>query len=234
MKLDTAVVLAGGSGSRLKPLTNDIPKGMIDVCGKPLLQWVIEWLRDNGVMHVVLGVAYLKEKIIEYFGNGRKFGIDIAYSVHTVDGGTGEGFRLAISRYVDRDVFFAMNSDQLSNLNLSDVAEFHLKHNAIATMVITNPRCPYGHVQVDDGCNAIGFVEKPPCLHAFCNAGIYVFNKEVLNHLPDKGNIEETTFPILAKRRQLKAYPFKGFFITVNTHKDLVIAEQELTKWESK
>lgn len=234
MRLDTAVVLAGGPGTRLKPFTNDLPKGMIYLCGKPMLQWVIEWLQDNGIAHVVFGVAYLKEKIIEYFGDGRKLGIDIKYSVHTVDGGTGEGFRLAISRYVNRDVFFAMNSDQLTNLNLGDVAEFHLKHNVMATMVVTNPRCPYGHVQVDDGYNAIGFIEKPPCLHAFCNTGIYVFNKEILNHLPGKGNIEETAFPILAKKRQLKVYPFKGSFITVNTHKDLAIAEQELARWESK
>jgi NDP-sugar pyrophosphorylase family protein len=207
---------------------------MIEVHGKPLLQWVIEWLRDNEITQVVLGVAYLKEEIIKYFGDGRKLGIDIKYSVHTVDGGTGEGFRLAISRHVNCNVFFAMNSDQLTNLNLSDVAEFHLKRKAIATMVVTNPRCPYGHIQVDDGCNAIGFMEKPPCLHAFCNTGIYIFNKQILQHLPQKGNIEETTFPALAKKRQLKVYPFKGFFITVNTYKDLSTAEQELTRWKNK
>jgi NDP-sugar pyrophosphorylase family protein len=234
MKVNTAIVLAGGPGTRLKPLTNDLPKAMIEVHGKPLLQWVIEWLQDNEITQVILGVAHLKEKIIEYFDDGREFGINIKYSVHTIDGGTGEGLRLAISRYVNCDVFFAMNSDQLTDLNLSNVVNFHLKHNPIATMVVTNPRCPYGHIQVDDGYNAIGFVEKPSCLHAFCNAGIYVFNKEILHHLPEKGNVEETTFPILAQKRQLKTYPLKGFFATVNTHKDLAMAEQELTKWESK
>ena len=234
MKVDTAIVLSGGLGNRLRPLTEDTPKGMILIRGKPMLELVMSWLRDNGVKEVILGVAYLKEKIIEYFGNGEKFGVNIKYSIHSVDGGTNEGFRLAISRYIHADVFFAMNGDQLTNLNLGDVAQFHLKHNVMATMVVTNPRCPYGHVQVDDGYNAIGFIEKPPCLHAFCNTGIYVFNKEILNHLPDKGNIEETAFPILAKKRQLKVYPFQGFFTTVNTQKDLTTAEQELARWESK
>lgn len=234
MKVDTAIVLAGGPGTRLKPLTNDLPKAMIEVHRKPLLQWIIEWLRDNEVTHIILGVAYLRAKIIEYFGDGRKFGIDIKYSVHTVDGGTGEGFRLAISRYINCNVFFAMNSDQLTNLNLSKVAEFHLKNNATATMVVTNPHCPYGHIQVDDKSNAIGFMEKPPCLHAFCNTGLYVFNKQILPHLPEKGNIEETTFPALAKKRQLKVYPYKGLFTTVNTYKDLTTTEQELTRWKSK
>ena len=77
MKVDTAVILAGGSGDRLKPLTNDLPKGMVEVYGKPLLQWIIEWLRDNKVTQIVLGVAHKKEKIINYFGDGKNFGVDL-------------------------------------------------------------------------------------------------------------------------------------------------------------
>lgn len=234
MKIDTAVVLAGGPGNRLRPLTEDIPKGMVMIYGKPLLEQIIDWLRDNGVKEVILGVSYLKEKIMEYFGNGETFGVRIKYSLHSVDGGTDEGFLLAISRYVNTNVFFALNGDQLTNLDLSDVADFHVRHNAIATMVVTNPQCPYGHIQVDDKSNAVGFMEKPHCLHAFCNTGIYVFNKQILQYLPEKGNIEETTFPSLAKKSQLKVYPFKGLFITVNTHKDLATAEQELMRWKSK
>jgi len=229
MKVDTAVVLAGGLGTRLRPLTEDIPKAMVMIKGRPLLEWIIEWLRGNGVKQIVLGVAYLKEKIIKYFGNGEAFGVNIKYSIHSVDGGTGEGFRLAISRCIDTDVFFAMNGDQFTNLNLSDVAEFHLKHNAIATIVVTNPQCPYGHIQVNER-DAIGFMEKPPCLNAFTNTGIYVFNRKILQYLPEKADIEKTTFPMLARERQLKVYPFQGFFVTVNTYKDLVVAEQELGK----
>lgn len=90
MKIDTAVVLTGGPGTRLKPLTNDFPKGMVEICGKPLLQWIIEWLQAEGVRNVILGVAHLKEKIIEYFGNGARFGLNISYSVHSVEGGTSE------------------------------------------------------------------------------------------------------------------------------------------------
>src|SRR3990170_7847841 len=126
MKIDTAAVLAGGQGDRLKPLTNGLPKGMVEICNKPLLQWIIEWLRNNDVREIILGVAHLKEKIIDYFGDGTKFGVNIRYSVHTVEGGTSEGFRLAISRYVDRDVFFAMNGDQITDLNLNDLANFHV------------------------------------------------------------------------------------------------------------
>jgi NDP-sugar pyrophosphorylase family protein len=228
MKIDTAVVLAGGQGDRLKPLTNGLPKGMVEVCNKPLLQWVIEWLRNNDIKEIVLGVAYLKEKIIDYFGDGTKFDVNIRYSVHTVKGGTGKGFRLAISRYVDRDVFFAMNGDQITDLNLNDLANFHMKSDSVATMAVANLYCPYGHVKIDDEHDVAGFVEKPVCLHMLCNTGIYVFNREILHYLPNRGDIERTAFLTLAKSHRLKAYPYNGLFVTINTYKDLIDVERRL------
>lgn len=228
MKIDTAVVLAGGQGDRLKPLTNGLPKGMVEVCNKPLLQWIIEWLRNNDVREIVLGVAYLKEKIIDYFGDGTKFDVNIRYSVHTVGGGTGKGFRLAISRYVDRDVFFAMNGDQITDLNLNDLANFHMNSDSVATMVVANLRCPYGHVKIDDEHNVAGFVEKPVCLHMSCNTGIYVFNRGILHYLPNRGDVEKTAFLTLAKSHRLKTYPYNGLFVTINTHKDLIDVERQL------
>lgn len=227
MKIDTAVVLAGGQGDRLKPLTNDIPKAMVEIKNKPLLQWIVEWLRNNNVKEIVLGVAHLKEKIMDYFGDGARFGVNIRYSVHTVEGGTAEGFRLAISRYVDRDVFFALNGDQITSIDLNDLASFHLKGNSIATMVVAHLRCPYGHVEIDDKHNVVGFVEKPVCLHMSCNTGIYVFSREILKYLPDTGDIEKTAFLSLSKSDLLKAYPYNGLFVTVNTHKDLVEVKKQ-------
>jgi NDP-sugar pyrophosphorylase family protein len=228
MKIDTAVVLAGGQGDRLKPLTNGLPKGMVEINNKPLLQWIIEWLRNNDVREIILGVAHLKEKIIDYFGDGTKFGVNIRYSVHTVEGGTSEGFRLAISRYVDRDVFFAMNGDQITDLNLNDLANFHVNSDSVATMAVANLRCPYGHVEIDDEHNVAGFVEKPVCFHMSCNTGIYVFNREILHYLPKKGDVEKTAFLALAKSHLLKAYLYNGLFVTVNTHKDLVEVKRQL------
>jgi NDP-sugar pyrophosphorylase family protein len=228
MKIDTAIVLAGGQGDRLKPLTNGLPKGMVEINNKPLLQWIIEWLRKNDVREIVLGVAHLKEKIIDYFGDGTKFGVNIRYSVHTVEGGTSEGFRLAISRYVDRDVFFAMNGDQITDLNLNDLANFHVNSDSVATMAVANLHCPYGHIEIDDEQNVVGFVEKPVCFHMSCNTGIYVFNREILHYLPKKGDVEKTAFLALAKSHLLKAYLYNGLFVTVNTHKDLVEVKRQL------
>jgi NDP-sugar pyrophosphorylase family protein len=228
MQVNTAVVLAGGPGDRLKPLTNDIPKALVEINRKPLLQWIIEWLRDNGVKEVILGVAHGKDKIINYFGDGTNFGIHITYSVHTVEGGTAGGFRLAISRYVNSDVFFALNGDQITSIDLNDLADFHMKNSSVATMAVANLRCPYGHVEIDDKNNISGFVEKPVCFHMCCNTGIYVFNRKILTYLPESGDIEKTAFMTLARAHLLKAYPYNGLFVTVNTYKDLIEANKQL------
>lgn len=230
LKLDTAVVLAGGAGTRLRPITNSIPKGMVKICGKPLLEWIVDWLVDNEVRNIVFGVAHCKNKIIDYFGDGTRFDVNIKYSVHTVDGGTCEGFRLAIERHVDRDNFFAMNGDQISNLRLADLSSFHLDNGSIATVAINNPRCPYGHVMTNDIDEAIDFIEKPLCPHALCNTGNYVFNRKILGYLPLKGDVEKSTFPVLARKHKLKCYKYTGFFVTVNTYKDLIEARDMLTR----
>jgi len=229
-RIDSAVVLAGGPGTRLKPLTNNLPKSMIKIRGKPLLEWIIKWLGENEIKNVVLGVAYEKDKVMEYFGDGSKFGIKIKYSVHTVEGGTGEGFRLAIGRHIDQEVFYAMNGDQITDLRLKDLGDFHASHNPLATIAVTSPPCPYGNVKTNKEHDIVDFTEKPPCPRMVCSTGIYVFNRDILSHLPVAGDIEKTTFPELAKSRQLKAYQFSGFFVTVNTSKDLCEAEHELMR----
>ncbi len=223
-----AVVLSGGAGVRLRPLTNDIPKGLVKVAGKPLLQWVVEWLRDNGVTDLVIGVAYLKEKVKRYFGDGGKFGVRITYSVHTVEGGTGEGFRLAITRYIDSERFFALNGDQITNLNLRRMCQTHESSRALATVGVVHPRLPFGLVLIGSRGYCKGFLEKPVMDTILCSSGIYVFQKEIVRYLPRTGDVEKTTFPRLASKGRLKAYIHKGSFVTVNSMRELEEADQEL------
>ncbi len=223
-----AVILSGGAGVRLRPLTNDIPKGLVKVAGKPLLQWVVEWLKQSGVSELVIGVAYLREKIMRYFGDGRRFGVKIRYSIHTVKGGTGEGFRLAITRHVDQDSFFALNGDQVTNLSLTSMFRVHGASRALATVGVVHPRLPFGLVLTDSEGYCQGFVEKPMMDNILCSSGIYVFQKEIVRYLPRTGDVEKTTFPRLASKGQLKAYIHKGSFVTVNSMRELEEADQEL------
>jgi NDP-sugar pyrophosphorylase family protein len=224
----TAVILSGGEGVRLRPITHDLPKGLVKVGGKPLLEWVVEWLQKNGVTDLVIGVAYLREKIERHFGNGEKFGVSIRYSVHTVEGGTSEGFRLAISRYVDSPTFFALNGDQITDLGLKAIYNNHVKDRPLASIAVVHPRLPFGLVEIDRKGLCKGFVEKPILNDVFCSMGIYVFDREVLRYLPKTGDVERATFPKLARMNKLKAFKHNGSFVTVNSLRELEEADQIL------
>ncbi len=222
------MVLSGGEGIRLRPITTDLPKGLVRVGGKPLLQWVVEWLRANGVTNVVMGVAYLKEQIMDFFGDGTRFGVEIRYSVHTVPGGTGEGFRLAISRYVDDETFFALNGDQITDLNLPRMLAQHRKRRALSTIAVVHPRLPFGLVRVDRNDYCRGFVEKPLMKDVNISTGIYVFDHGIIGHLPRAGDIERTAFPKLSRVGRIAAFRHAGSFITINSLRELEEAERQL------
>ena len=224
----TAVVLSGGEGIRLRPITADLPKGLVKVGGKPLLQWVVEWLKANGVSNIVMGVAYLKDQIIDFFGDGARFGVSIQYSVHTVPGGTGEGFRLAISRYLDDQTFFALNGDQITDLKLKTMLAKHRKNGPLSTIAVVHPRLPFGLVKVDEQDYCRGFIEKPLLKDVNISTGIYVFEHEIVEHLPRIGDVERTTFPKLSKVGKVGAFRHDGSFITINSLRELENAEKQL------
>lgn len=226
-KIRTGVILVGGVGLRMQPMTLDMPKTMIKLHGKPILYWTLNWLKKYGFKHVVLGVAYRKELIIDYV-KSNSFGLDIDFSVHTEEGETGEGFRLAIERHVRDENFLAMNGDELTNLNLNKLVNFHLKNRPIATMVVSPMKSPYGIVEIL-GNDVVGFREKPLLEDKLVSAGIYIFNHEISRYLPKKGALEKTTFPLLAEKRLLKAYKLgeNERWLTINSVKDLNLAEQD-------
>jgi len=227
MSVDTAIVLAGGVGLRLRPLTNHKPKAMVEVAGRPLLDWVLTWLRNNHIRSVVIGVAYRNQSIIDHFGDGSSHGLEIQYSKHTVEGGTAEGFRLAIERYVDDATFVALNGDEITNVKLQALAEFHKTRKAMATIALAPLPSPFGVVELD-GTNVVAFHEKPVIESVYVNVGVYVFQHEMIDYLPLKGDIERTAFPRLASERKLAAYKHDGFWMTINTVKDLTEVEPRL------
>lgn len=229
MPVETAVVLAGGAGLRLRPLTNDRPKAMVEIAGKPLLHWVLAWLRRNEVRRVVIGIAYKGERIVQHFGDGKSLGLRILYSTHTVEGGTAEGFRLAIERHVKDETFLAMNGDELTDVRMQELAHFHNQKKATATVAVSPLRSPFGVVDLD-GSDVVAFREKPRIGSVQVSIGVYTFEHQILDYFPQTGEIEKSVFPRLAAERKLKAYRHEGFWMTVNTLKDLGEAEKELCK----
>ena len=225
--IKTAVILAGGVGLRLRPLTDDSPKAMVLVAGKPLLQWTVEWLRESGIPNIVIGVAYRRQSITDYFQDGRSFGVNVRYSVHSVEGGTAEGFKLAIQRHVRDEQFLAMNGDEIVNIDLKAFAKYHSENGGVVTVAVGPLRSPFGVVELE-GTDIVGFQEKPVLKSHLVSMGTYIFSQEILKFLPDKGDVERTAFPKLASMRKLKAYVHQGFWATVNTMKDLQDLEDQL------
>jgi NDP-sugar pyrophosphorylase family protein len=204
---------------------------MLEVAGKPLLHWILQWLRRNQVRQVVVGVAYRGDRIMEYFGDGESLGLEIKYSTHTVEGGTAEGFRLAMERHVNNETFFALNGDELTSVGLQELAEFHRRQKGTATIAVSHLRSPFGVIDTD-GPNIVAFCEKPIIDSVKVSIGVYVFQNEILDYLPRTGEIERDVFPRLAAEGKLKAYMHNGFWMTVNTAKDLSEAKEELLRGE--
>lgn len=227
-KIKTAVLMVGGASLRMYPLTQDKPKCLVEVRGKPILYWVLNWLKSHGIQNVVLGVAHKKEMIIDYLKNNN-FGLNVITSEHTVEGETGEGFRLAVERHVKDENFIAMNGDELTNLDLPKMIEYHLDNKPLATIAISPLRSPFGIVELWED-SIVGFKEKPILTDKFVSAGVYIFNHRIKSYFPEKGPIEKHTFPLLAEMNVLKAYKLNSNerWVTVNTIKDLAKAEEEL------
>jgi NDP-sugar pyrophosphorylase family protein len=211
-------------------LTDNVPKALVKIRSKPLLEWVIRWLQRNGVRNLVVGVAYEKQKIVDYFGDGSRLGVRIKYSIHTVEGGTAEGFHRAIERYVNDRIFLAMNGDELTNLNVGKLYELHVSSGALATIAVTPFKSPFGLVRLDSNDRVASFEEKATTPSTYVSIGVYAFRREILNYITDRGDIERTTFPFLSRMNKLQGYRHDGFWATVNNLKELQEAEENIER----
>jgi mannose-1-phosphate guanylyltransferase len=229
-KINTAVILVGGAGLRMRPFTEDAPKCMVPINGKPLIHWTLSWLKNYGFKHIVLGVAYHKEVVINYLKDNSQ-GLKIDFSEHTVEGETGEGFRLAISRFVRDEDFLAMNGDEITTLDLSRLEALHLMNKPLATVSVAPMRSPFGILELE-GDDIVCFKEKPIIENMFVSIGLYIFNQKILDFIPLDGSIEKTVFPLLAKKRALKACRLQPeeSWLTINSLKELSVAEKEFAK----
>jgi len=233
MILKSAIILAGGKGTRLEEKTLELPKPLIPVGGKPLLERILEWLRKNGVENVIIGVAYKKEKIKEYFGDGSKFGLNIIYTEHDENGGTEDAFKTAIeSSKIGDENFYAMNGDQITDLQLEGLTNFHLQKNSVATIVSIKLKTNYGIIKTDHEGRITEFQEKHEVPGILMNSGIYVFNKKIKNVLSG-GNIEENAFRKLIKNKSISSFYYDGMWFTVNDKKQLKQAEEMIGKFDS-
>lgn len=228
MILKTAIIIAGGKGTRLEEKTKHIPKPLIPVAGKPILERIINWLKKSGVENIVIGVGYKKEMIKNYFGDGSKFGVNIYYTEHNENGGTEDAFKPAVEKASQlANNFYAMNGDQLVDLSLNKLTEAYFRTKALVIMVTMKLRTDFGMVEIDNQKRITKFREKGNVPNTLMNSGIYIFNKKIKDYL-EKGNIEENAFRKLARDRKLYSYYYDGIWMTINDKRQLKEAEEYL------
>jgi NDP-sugar pyrophosphorylase family protein len=228
--IKNAFILAGGKGTRMRPFTYEIPKALIPVKGKPLLQHILELLRKYEIRDVILSIGYLGHKIKEYFGDGSKFGLCIRYIEEGEELGTAGPLRLVQDSL--KSHFLMLNGDVLSDINLHELVRFHFRNKGLATIALTEVEDVSGFgVAEMKGKKILRFIEKPKVSQSkLINAGIYVLNPKVINYIPKgKAMIEKDVFPKLAKEGKLFGYKFKGQWFDTGTHEAY---EKVIKEWK--
>jgi len=230
------IVLAGGEGKRLKPLTATRPKPMLPVAGKPCIDYVLRSLISSGMHRVVITTAYMAEYLIKQIGDALDYDASLVYSFEDTPAGTAGAVK-RVADFVDGTFIVAMG-DVLADFDAKALVDFHKKSGGIATIALTEVQDPteYGIVGLDDTGRIERFVEKPRREDAFSNlinAGIYVLEKEVLDHIPDKQMFDfgKQVFPLLLKRG-LGVYGRKieGLWMDIGRPSDLLTANLEVVK----
>lgn len=216
-----ALSIAGGRGERLRPLTDNRPKPMVEINGKPIIGYQVDWMRSQGVTDVVFLCGYKGEMIQDYFGDGSAHGITAHYSFEDSPLGRGGALKQGLSLVPDdAESVLVANGDVITNQPLDPMTELHAKSGAIGTMMLVPYPSQYGVVESDDQDVVTQFIEKGS-LPFWINAGVYIFDRQIESLLPDIGDHETTTFQDLAKQGKLSAYHSRMMWTSIESPKDL-------------
>lgn len=218
-----AVILAGGKGTRLRPLTCQIPKPMVPIHGKPFLQHQLELIKSFGINEVLLLVGYLGEQIEEYFDNGSKFGLGIEYSYEDRPLGTGGALKNAEDKL--KKEFLLLNGDTYLPINYRELIDYFHRHSKIETIVIyDNPqKIIPDNVLINEASMVIAYNKKEAKAMTHVDAGAMIFKKKVLDFIPKNlvCSLEEEIFPKLIQVKGLIAFPTSQRFYDLGSFEGL-------------
>ncbi|MEU3017535.1 nucleotidyltransferase family protein [Nocardiopsis sp. NPDC007018] len=222
-----ALILAGGQATRLRPYTDTRPKAMVEVAGRPIVDYQMEWLASHGVEQVVVSCGYKAEVLREHLDQRRE-GPEIILLVEDEPLGRGGALRYAATGLRDPEApYFALNGDVLTWFPLDELTDHHRAKGGLGTLALAQFRTTWGIVDVDADDRVEGFTQSP-LLPVWINAGVYLFEPGLTPLLPVKGDHESSTFPDLAAAGRLAAYRIDGFWRGVDTAKDVKEAGAEI------
>lgn len=217
------VILAGGRGKRLKPITDYVPKPLVPINNVPIIEWQIKYLKKFGVREIIICTGYKTEQIEDYLKSKNNLGVKISFSVEKTPLGTGGAIK-KITKMIKGKTFFVINGDIITNI---DIKKMKNKINAIAAIPL---KTKFGTLQLKDD-KIINFFEKKELSEIFMNAGIYHLSKNILKDLPNKGDIEKTLFPKYAKNNKLHNVKFtKSAWYSIDSFKDIEDCSENIQK----
>ncbi len=218
-----AIILAGGRGTRLKPVTDYVPKPLVPINNIPIIELQIRYLKRFGIKEFIICTGYKTEQIENFFKAKNNLGVKINYSIEKTALGTGGAIKKA-AKLIKEKSFLVINGDVITNI---DIRKLQSKLNSIAIIPL---KTRYGIVEVADD-KIVQFKEKKDINDLWMNAGIYHLSKLILKDLPQKGQIENTVFPKYAKAKKLFNIKFKGvIWYSIDSFKDLEECSRDLGK----
>jgi len=227
-----AVVLAGGMGRQIKSELGDSPKPMAIVNGRPFLEFVLLFLKKNGIENIIISSGYMKAVIESYFGDGKEWKIRIQYTDEDFLRGTAGSVKLA-ENLINDDHFLVVNGDTFHDIPVYNLIEFHLHHDSLVTMALKESMNPekYGAVELLENNQISRFIERGHRDYArLVNTGIYVFNRETLKFIQpdDATSLEKDIFPLLTKLGRLYGYVCDGYFLDIEVPENYEMIKKKL------
>lgn len=216
-----AIIMAGGEGSRLRPLTCDLPKPMVPLMNKPIMEHIIELLKKHGITEIGITLMYLPQKIKDYFGDGSNFGVNLHYFIEDSPLGTAGSVKNA-GKFLD-DTFVVISGDALTDMDLTNAVKFHKEKQSLATLVLYKVDVPleYGVVVTDENGLITRFLEKPSWSEVFsdtANTGTYILEPEALDYfeMGQKFDFSQDLFPLILKdKKPLYGYTVSGYWCDI-------------------
>lgn len=222
-----AVIMAGGLGTRLRPLTEEVPKPMLSVGGRPLMERIIEQLREAGIQQINITTHYKSEKIVEHFGDGSKFGVELNYVPEGRPLGTAGALGLMETL---QEPMLVINGDILTQMNFRAMLAYHQKHKADLTIAVCkyDLNVPYGVVETD-GAFTRSLIEKPS-LSFLVNAGIYLLESSVHHYIPHGQHFDMTDLiqRLLEEKRPVASFPIVEYWLDIGQHADYEQAQEDI------
>jgi NDP-sugar pyrophosphorylase family protein len=218
-----AIILAGGKAERLGEAAGGRPKALVEIAGRPLAAYQVEQLAAAGADRVIVSCSAGQEELFEAALGG--IGPEIVAVGEPEPLGRGGGIRFAAAARRERGEVFALNGDELVDVDLEQLLVLQRTSGAAATITVVPLRSPFGVVELD-GDVVTGFREAPLVEGRWVSCGVYVLGEDALERFPERGDHETTTFPELAAEHRLRAHRHGGLWLTVNTPKDLRLAEE--------